>query len=130
MKNKKITLIILLAVIALSLGALLVYKNINSKTTEVNIMTNKRDEYIKQLEVVNDEINIRKDTNTKSEVLGKVKKGDIYTIIEETTDEYYTWYKIKTENNIEGYIAGKYEDSEYIKLLEVKEKESTEENEE
>ena len=120
MKNKKIILIILLAVIALSLGALLVYKNINSKTTE----------YIKQLEVVNDEINIRKDTNTKSEVLGKVKKGDIYTIIEETTDEYYTWYKIKTENNIEGYIAGKYEDSEYIKLLEVKEKESTEENEE
>lgn len=129
MKRKKITLIIILSIIALSLLAILIYQNMNNKKEEI-IQTNKRDETIKQLEVLNEEINIRTDATTKSEVIGKVKKGEIYTILDETTDEYYTWYKIKTENEIEGYIAGKYEEDEYIKLLEIKETEENEETEE
>lgn len=123
MKRKKITLIVIMTIIASSLGVLLVTQNMNKQKEEVITQTNARDESIQQLEIVNDEINIREDHTTKSNTIGKVKKGEIYTILDEIKDEYYTWYKIKTENEIEGYIAGTYEETKYVELLEVKETE-------
>lgn len=125
MQKKKIILIVILFVIALVLGGLLVNKKLNSNNKEEIVQSNARDENLEQLEVTNDTINIRMDADTKSEKVGKVSKGEIYTILETKEDNYYTWYKIKTSNDIEGFIAGKYkpeegQEEEYIKLLEIK----------
>lgn len=126
MRKKKIILIIILFVIACVLGGLLINKKLSNNMVDTVIQSNERNETLDQLEIINDEINIRQDADTKSEKLGKVVKGEIYTIIETKEDNYYTWYKIKTNNNIEGFIAGKYkpEDEdvqEYIKILDKKE---------
>lgn len=125
MDKKKIILIVILFVIALILGGLLVNKKLNSNNKEEIVQSNARDENLEQLEVTNDTINIRMEADTKSEKVGKVSKGEIYTILETKEDNYYTWYKIKTSNDIEGFIAGKYKPEEgqveeYIKLLDKK----------
>lgn len=126
MKKKKIILIIILFIIACVLGGLLISKKLSNNTVDTVIQSNERNETLNQLEIINDEINIRQDADTKSEKIGKVVKGEIYTIIETKEDNYYTWYKIKTNNGIEGFIAGKYkpedeEVQEYIKILDKKE---------
>lgn len=126
MKKKKIILIIILFIIACVLGGLLINKKLSNNMVDTVIQSNERNETLDQLEIINDEINIRQDADTKSEKLGKVVKGEIYTILETKEDNYYTWYKIKTNNDIEGFIAGKYkpEDEdvqEYIKILDKKE---------
>lgn len=126
MKKKKIILIIILFIIACVLGGLLINKKLSNNMVDTVIQSNERNDGLDQLEIINDEINIRLDADTKSEKLGKVVKGEIYTIIETKEDNYYTWYKIKTNNDIEGFIAGKYkpEDEdvqEYIKILDKKE---------
>ena len=126
MKKKKIILIIILFIIACVLGGLLINKKLSNNMVDTVMQSNERNETLDQLEIINDEINIRQDADTKSEKLGKVVKGEIYTIIETKEDNYYTWYKIKTSNDIEGFIAGKYkpEDEdvqEYIKILDKKE---------
>lgn len=125
MDKKKIILIVILFVIALVLGGLLVNKKLNSNNKEEIVQSNARDENLEQLEVTNDTINIRMEADTKSEKVGKVSKGEIYTILETKEDNYYIWYKIKTSNDIEGFIAGKYKPEEgqveeYIKLLDKK----------
>ena len=122
MDKKKIILIVILFVIALVLGGLLVNKKLNSNNKEEIVQSNARDENLEQLEVTNDTINIRMEADTKSEKVGKVSKGEIYTILETKEDNYYIWYKIKTSNDIEGFIAGNYKPeegqvAEYIKLL-------------
>ena len=122
MDKKKIILIVILFVIALVLGGLLVNKKLNSNNKEEIVQSNARDENLEQLEVTNDTINIRMEADTKSEKVGKVSKGEIYTILETKEDNYYIWYKIKTSNDIEVFIAGKYKPEEgqveeYIKLL-------------
>ena len=122
MDKKKIILIVILFVIALVLGGLLVNKKLNSNNKEEIVQSNARDENLEQLEVTNDIINIRMEADTKSEKVGKVSKGEIYTILETKEDNYYIWYKIKTSNDIEGFIAGKDKAEEgqveeYIKLL-------------
>lgn len=126
MKKKKIILIIILFIIACVLGGLLINKKLSNNMVDTVMQSNERNETLDQLEIINDEINIRQDADTKSEKLGKVVKGEIYTILETKEDNYYTWYKIKTNNDIEGFIAGKYkpEDEdvqEYIKILDKKE---------
>lgn len=114
--KKKIILIILLSIIII-IQTIFLIKN---KTIT---QSNQRDETVLQIEVINDYIKIRDNPNFKSNVLGEVKKGEIYTVIDkkeaETTEEesQYYWYEIKTENNIQGYIAGKYEDTDYVKEL-------------
>lgn len=126
MEKKKIILIIILFAISCVLGILLINKKTNDD--EVIVQSNIRDKYADQLEIIADEINIRLSNDTKSEKIGKVVKGEIYTILESNSDNYYEWYHIKTNNDIEGFIAGKYtteegEIQEYIKILEKEEKE-------
>ena len=93
----------------------------NTKDEEKIIQTNERDESVLQVEIINDEINIRKENDSKSEALGKVYKGEIYTVLDSKEDEYYHWYQIETKNGIKGFIAGKYLEEDYVKKLEPKE---------
>ncbi len=69
-----------------------------------------------QIEIIVKRINIRKEASAESEDLGDVKIGEVYTVLSHTeTDEYY-WYHIKTNTDIEGYIASP-KGKESVKLL-------------
>jgi len=122
MKRKKIILIVILSIITIGLTGLLIYRNID-KEKEIIVQSNERDEYKEQFKVTNEYINIRTEADTKTEILGKVYKDEIYTILDTVEDEYYIWYLIKTNNDIEGYVAVQYEEESYVELLEVKEEE-------
>lgn len=118
MKKKKIILIIILLIITIILSCLLIFGKDNKK--EVVIQSNDRDETKEQFKVTNEYINIRQENKSDSELLGKVYKDEIYTILKKEEDEYYVWYLIETKNNIKGYVAAKYEEEDYVELLEVK----------
>lgn len=117
------------------------------KCQEKFTYSNKRNEKENQLIITNETLNLRTNHSTSSNVIVTLKKDDIYTIqdsyIEKVTekrkhkdyDNFYsshfmeyvdvvvdkrTWYKIKTSNNLEGWICGNYEDEKYIELLEQK----------
>lgn len=126
MKKKKIILIIILSIITVCLTGLLVYRNMDKE--EVIVQSNDRDETVEQFKVTNEYINIRKENNTESDVLGKVYRDEIYTVLEKEEDEYYVWYLIETNTEIKGYVAVKYEEESYVELLEVKEAEEETEN--
>lgn len=68
--------------------------------------TNKRNENVAQVEIVTDYINIRRYEAVDSEIIGKVYKGEIYTIINENKESEHNWLEIKTSNGINGYISG------------------------
>lgn len=82
--------------------------------------SNLRDEYIPQVEITAEYINIRASKDVNSEILGKVYLGEIYTIISEDEESSYNWYKIATENYITGYIAGQNGGQSYVDELYVK----------
>ena len=79
-----------------------------SKEETINInkdQTNDINNTVYQFEVTNNAINIRESATIDSKKLGVVNKGEIYTIQDFSFDDNYLWYKIKTKNDIEGYIA-------------------------
>lgn len=76
--------------------------------------SNDRNENVSQIEIINDYINIRKEKSIDSDVIGKVYKGEIYTIIS-LDDSANKWIEIETSNKIHGYIAGI---DNYVKYLE------------
>jgi len=80
--------------------------------------SNERDPSLAQIEVIAEYINIRESKDINSPILGKVYQGEIYTILEEDNNSSYHWYKINTNNGITGYIAGKYNNEDYVKKLE------------
>lgn len=78
---------------------------------------NKRNYNLSQIKIETDYINIRDNRDVNSKVLGKVHKGEIYTVINEYSTSYYDWFEIETKNGIRGFIAGKYGNNEYVKKL-------------
>lgn len=128
MKKKKIILIIILLVITLVLTGILISKNNTNEDSKKVVQTNERDETKEQVEITNDYINIRKENDSQSEAIGKVYKGEIYTVLEKLEDDYYVWCKIETTDGINGYIAVKYLEESYVNFLEITE-DSTENNE-
>lgn len=87
-------------------------KKVETKT----LQTNTRDENVGQIEVMTEYINIREKKDVSSNVLGKVYKGEIYTIISEDVESSYHWFEIETTNGIKGFISGK---DDYVKVLEI-----------
>ena len=79
---------------------------------------NKRNANLSQIKIENDYINLRDSRDINSKVLGKVHKGEIYTVINEYSTSYYDWFEIETKNGVRGFIAGKYGNNEYVKKLE------------
>lgn len=69
-----------------------------------------------QVKVIIDSINIREHPRADSNKLGVVVKDSIYTVLDVISDDNYYWFHIKTNNNIEGYIASNMNDPyvEYI----------------
>lgn len=75
------------------------------------------DDTKRQIQILVKSINIRKEASELSEDLGNVYEGEIYDVLGEVDSAIYTWYKIKTNYNLEGYVASK-KDAEWIKLSE------------
>lgn len=105
----------------------------------IDIRSNARNYDIPQIQITTDYINIRDEKSVNSNILGEVYYGEIYDIISEDEESSYNWYEIETSNGIRGFIAGKSEDIEYVKELEVnsvitneeeKQEETTEEKKE
>ena len=67
-------------------------------------------------EVTIQQINIREEPNTTSDIIGIVKEGSKFIIIDYTSDENYIWFHIKTKNKIEGYVASSIEEP-YVEIL-------------
>lgn len=89
----------------------------NEPDDKKSILSNPRDLYVPQIEVITDYINIRENNSVDSAIVGKVSSGDIFTIVSNDADSDYNWYEIVTNNSIHGYISGT---SKYVKKLEVK----------
>ncbi len=86
----------------------------------IKSQANKKDPTKEQLIIINNYINIREKPSVVAYINGQVYKKEIYTILDSKTDKSnITWYKIKTEKGIEGYISAG-EDNKYIKLVEQK----------
>lgn len=68
-----------------------------------------------QIKIITDYINIRKEQSVESEILGIVKKGSIFDVIDYKKTEELLWVHIKTDNNIEGYIAS-FDDEKYYEF--------------
>lgn len=92
--------------------AFLFWPNSNARKGQSNDI----DESKLQIKIIVKRINIRENASTDSKDIGDVYYDEIYTVLDSvTTDEYY-WYKIKTNNDIEGYIASDV-NSEYVKVI-------------
>ncbi len=110
-KNKKKTILIILSVF-LFIGIILTISFFLKSDVE---QTNLRDDTKNQIEIITDYINIREMQDVSSDILGKVYRGEIYTILSENTDSKYKWLEIETSNGIRGYISGI---EDYVKRLE------------
>ena len=111
-KGKKIILIIVIITILLFI--------IKTATSLNNEQTNKRDDTKEQIEIITEYLRIRQYTNQyDTRILGEVKKGEIYTILEaiEVFGDYGYWYKIKTGKGVIGYVYSG-DNNEYVKKLE------------
>ena len=85
---------------------------------EVSVQANERDTSVKQLVVVNDFVNVRDDSKQNGDIVGVVYKDEIYTILDEEKNGSRTWYKIRTNNDIEGYIIDGDTSEKYVEILE------------
>lgn len=91
--------LIFLIVVGLGVGGYFGYKYISNNMKYGEI---KKGWYI---EIKLDEIKIREDASTKSEVLGKAKKGELYKVLDVVTDQkIYYWYKVDYKGK-EAFIA-------------------------
>lgn len=58
------------------------------------------------IEVIYDAVNVRSQTTQDSDIITKIKNGDIYPVLDfYDLDGPYFWYKIKLADNTEGYVA-------------------------
>lgn len=117
-KSKGKIIIIIIIIITILIFIVSAVTSIN------NEQTNKRDETKDQIEITTEYLRIRQEPNTSNgtPILGEVKKGEIYTILNsEVEDEYdgynSRWYKIKTSKGVTGYVYSG-DKNEYIKKLE------------
>lgn len=86
---------------------------------------NGRIESNEQFIVTNEFIRIRKEPDTYENIIGNIKKGEIYTIYDKYENDDCSaegaqnycerWYKIRTNKGLEGWIAGTINGNQYIK---------------
>ena len=96
--KKLLIIIVILAIVAGGFGA---YYYFSGMANERNIEEIKKGWHI---EVENDYINIRKEASASSDILGEVKKGEVYKVIEVETVGNTYWYKIEYEKDKYGWI--------------------------
>lgn len=109
--------------------------NINIFSIFLPSYDNEYDPTVNQVEIIADYINIRSEKDVNSEILGKVREGEYYTIISEDTESKYNWIEIKNKKGVRGFIAGKvggqfYVNKHYFNEDKIENEESTPDNNE
>ena len=115
----------------------IVYKSLDDKSTEDNKYSltihcnkdggicnkyynnsNDRDTTVDQVQITTGFIRIRDGVGVDYNIKGLVIKNNIFTVLEKKdTYNNNTWYLIETNNGIRGWIAGKYNNEQYVKEL-------------
>lgn len=85
--------------------------------------SNDRDTSKDQIKIIVDHINIREDNDVYSYEKGIVRKDEIYTIIDKKNNESNygsceVWYHIETKFEVYGWICGKFDNKDYVEVLE------------
>lgn len=71
---------------------------------------------IDQIKILVDVINIRESSSVDSKDIGNVSLNEIYDVLDIVDSDIYTWYKIKTNTNVIGYVASK-KDENWIEFI-------------
>lgn len=94
-------------------------------TSPLPTQSNDRDTSIDQIKVIVDHINIRSNDDVYSYEKGTVRKDEIYTVINKTTGNSVInnggceiWYNIETRFEVKGWICGKFDNKDYVEVLE------------
>lgn len=69
-----------------------------------------------QIKINNAYINIRKDRSVSSDIVGVVMKDSVFDVIDYVKDGKYFWVHIRSDNELEGYVAS-YEDNIYYEFI-------------
>lgn len=85
-----------------------IYVELLLTENDIKKFSNGRDITKRQLEVTNSYLKIREEPNSYSEKLGFVIKGSIFDIIDSKRPGEVTWYKIKTNEDVVGWLSGSY----------------------
>ncbi len=65
----------------------------------------KKSDFLPDLVVIGDNVNLRAAPNTSSRIVTRMKRGTLLGIIGEAPDE---WYNVDTETGYRGYVFAKY----------------------
>lgn len=92
-------------------------------TSPLPTQSNDRNTSIDQIKVIADHINIRSDDNVYSYEKGIVRKDDIYDVLDKKSNESNygsceVWYHIETRFDVNGWICGKFDNKDYVEVLE------------
>ena len=81
-----------------------------------NTQSNEINKNETQIKIIVKRINIREKPTVSSKDIGDVYLNEIYTVLDYVDVEDFYWYKIKTNTNIEGYIASD-PNAEYVEVI-------------
>lgn len=83
--------------------------------------SNDRNTSIDQIKVIADHINIRSNDDVYSYEKGIVRKDDIYDVLDSRKGSNglcEIWYNIETRFDVNGWICGKFDNKDYVEVLE------------
>lgn len=121
-KDKKI-LNIFFYILPIIIGIISVIIN----TSPLPTQSNDRDTSIDQIKVIVDHINIRESNDVYSYEKGTVRKDEIYDVLDSrkgsnglwgSTGLCEIWYNIETSFEVNGWICGKFDNKDYVEVLE------------
>lgn len=53
-------------------------------------------------------LSMRNEPSSKSQILATLNQGEVYEVIQRTGSSDNTWFKIRLDNGVEGWVAGKF----------------------
>ena len=115
-KDKKI-LNIFFYILPIIIGIISVIIN----TSPLPNQSNDRDTSIDQIKVIVDHINIREFYDVYSYEKGTVRKDEIYDVLDSkkgSNGSCEIWYNIETRFEVYGWICGKFDNKDYVEVLE------------
>ena len=90
-------------------------------TSPLPTQSNDRNTSIDQIKVIADYINIRNDDDVYSYEKGIVRKDEIYDVLDSRNGSdglCEIWYNIETSFEVNGWICGKFDNKDYVEVLE------------
>lgn len=115
-KDKKI-LNIFFYILTFIIGIISVIIN----TSPLSTQSNDRNTSIDQIKVIADHINIRSNDDVYSYEKGIVRKDEIYDVLDSKKGSNglcEIWYNIETSFEVNGWICGKFDNKDYVEVLE------------